>query len=420
MVSVQPKRSLWIRFDVQVIGCLCAAVLLPYVIRALTLEVDTIEILNQTLIGATLAIVAGAWLLRNVTIFPGVEKSVYILPAFTISFFTLTMIYLLGRLDYNRIMLISAFAVSVGWFLFFQVHTERFRMLRIGYLPFDDVKLINHVTGVTWVPLSSPDADFGQLDAVATDLRVDLPTEWDRRLADFALAGVPVYHVKHLLESLTGRVELEHLSENSFGSLVPLSAYMSIKHAVDWIMALIAGVVLLVPLLLVALIIRLTSSGPALFRQTRIGYRGEPFTVYKFRTMRVLETQPSTLEAAITREGDDRVTPVGRFLRHSRIDELPQIINVLRGEMSWIGPRPEAEVLSRWYEREIPFYRYRHVVRPGIAGWAQVCQGHVAEVDEVRAKLHYDFYYIKNYSPWIDLLIVARTIRTMITGFGSR
>jgi lipopolysaccharide/colanic/teichoic acid biosynthesis glycosyltransferase len=123
---------------------------------------------------------------------------------------------------------------------------------------------------------------------------------------------------------------------------------------------------------------------------------------------------------AITRERDDRITPIGRFLRKSRIDELPQIINVLRGEMSWIGPRPEAAILSRWYEEEIPFYRYRHIVRPGIAGWAQVCQGHVADVDEVRSKLHYDFYYIKQYSPWIDLLIVVRTIRTMMTGYGAR
>src|SRR3546814_15010715 len=103
-----------------------------------------------------------------------------------------------------------------------------------------------------------------------------------------------------------------------------------------------------------------------------------------------------------------------RFLRQSRLDELPQIINVLKGEMSWIGPRPEAEVLSQWYEAEIPFYRYRHIVRPGMSGWAQVNQGHVVEVGAVRDKLYYDFYYIKHFSPWIDILIVARTIRTVL------
>ena len=122
----------------------------------------------------------------------------------------------------------------------------------------------------------------------------------------------------------------------------------------------------------------------------------------------------------LARDDNERVTRVGNFLRRSRIDELPQILNILKGEMSWIGPRPEAAILSSWYTGEIPFYRYRHVVKPGISGWAQVNQGHVAQVDEVHRKLHYDFYYIKYFSPWLDLLIVFRTIRTMASGFGSR
>jgi lipopolysaccharide/colanic/teichoic acid biosynthesis glycosyltransferase len=180
--------------------------------------------------------------------------------------------------------------------------------------------------------------------------------------------------------------------------------------------------VLLLPiLLLVALAIRLDSSGPIIFRQQRIGFRGEPFIVYKFRSMCVKRDDSVNARIhAMTQSNDQRVTRIGRFLRTSRLDELPQIFNILKGEMSWIGPRPEAEVLSRWYENEIPFYRYRHIVRPGITGWAQVSQGHVADVEDVRQKLHYDFYYIKHFSPWIDLLIVARTLRTMATGFGAR
>nr|WP_272916526.1 sugar transferase [Qipengyuania pelagi] len=196
---------------------------------------------------------------------------------------------------------------------------------------------------------------------------------------------------------------------------------MILKRSIDWLVALAMGVLLFPFLLLVGLLVRLDSPGPALFRQERIGYQGRPFTVYKFRTMKISASNPSAVrDLAITRDRDNRITPIGRFLRKSRIDELPQILNVLKGEMSWIGPRPEASVLSQWYEAEIPFYRYRHVIRPGIAGWAQVCQGHVADVDDVRSKLHYDFYYIKQYSPWIDLLIVVRTIRTIITGFGAR
>jgi lipopolysaccharide/colanic/teichoic acid biosynthesis glycosyltransferase len=107
-------------------------------------------------------------------------------------------------------------------------------------------------------------------------------------------------------------------------------------------------------------------------------------------------------------------------LRKFRLDEIPQIINILKWQMSWIGPRPEAEVLSNWYTNELPFYRYRHVVKPGISGWAQVNQGHVAELDEVYRKLQYDFYYIKYFSAWLDILIFLRTIKTMLTGLGSK
>jgi lipopolysaccharide/colanic/teichoic acid biosynthesis glycosyltransferase len=170
---------------------------------------------------------------------------------------------------------------------------------------------------------------------------------------------------------------------------------------------------------LVALAIRAEGPGPILFRQARIGYAGARITVYKFRTMRPVDIEDER-RAAMTGDGDDRITRVGAFLRRTRIDELPQIFNILKWQMSWIGPRPEAEVLSVWYTSELPFYRYRHVVKPGISGWAQVNQGHVAEVEEVNRKLQYDFYYIKYFSPWLDLLILFRTIKTMLTGFGSR
>jgi lipopolysaccharide/colanic/teichoic acid biosynthesis glycosyltransferase len=136
--------------------------------------------------------------------------------------------------------------------------------------------------------------------------------------------------------------------------------------------------------------------------------------------MRVEPVATDARESAMTRAQDARITRVGRFIRLTRLDELPQALNILRGEMSWIGPRPEALALSRWYEAELPFYRYRHIVRPGITGWAQVSQGHVTEVGDVREKLHYDFYYIKNFSPWLDFLIVLRTIRVIVTGHGAR
>jgi lipopolysaccharide/colanic/teichoic acid biosynthesis glycosyltransferase len=226
--------------------------------------------------------------------------------------------------------------------------------------------------------------------------------------------------VKQVIEDLTGRVEIEHLSENTLGSLNPNDAYLKVKQVLDVLAA--AGVLLVSfpVLLLVGLLVRLDSPGPALFRQQRVGYRGRVFTVYKFRTMRWQENEKASREKAITRDGDDRITRLGKFLRRSRVDELPQVINILRGEMSWIGPRPEAVPLSQWYTDELPFYRYRHIVRPGITGWAQVNKGHVADIHNVLEKLHYDFYYIKNFSPWLDILITLKTIRTMITGFGAK
>lgn len=415
----RPGRLYRLRY--QLGGCLMLAAVLPYVLRVVTLTDETLSApLNQSLFGCVAAIIFAAWLLRSITTYPGVEKSAYVLPAFTLSFTLLLLVLLISRLEYNRTLLLASYAISVGWYLTILSRLQRQARLRIGVLPFGDSARLRAIPGVDWVTIDAPDTPVAGLDAVTVDLRIDIPAEWDRRLADYALEGMPVYHTKHLSESLTGRVELEHLSENNFGSLAPGSAFMTVKSIIDWLVAVIVGLVLLGPLLGVALAVRLSSPGPALFRQRRVGYKGRLFTVYKFRTMTHGAAAPDARSAAMTQADDARVTRLGRVLRTTRIDELPQVINVLKGEMSWIGPRPEAEVLSRWYEAELPFYRYRHIVRPGITGWAQVSQGHVSELGEVRSKLHYDFYYIKHYSSWIDLLIIVRTIHTMMTGFGSR
>lgn len=379
------------------------------------------SLLLSTFIGCCVATIAGVFSIRGVSQYPGVEASAYIVPSFVISYAALLAAFILGRLEYSRILLTTSFLANIVLFFVIFSITSRRRRLRIGIVPEGRYMPPLEVNGIEWFKLQDASDDVSQLDAIAVDLRADISDGWERRLATFALSNLPVYHSKHLLESLTGKVELEHLSENSFGTLSPLRSYMSIKHIIDMLSALIALVILLPLLAIIAIVIRLDSPGPILFRQVRIGYQGQPFRVFKFRTM--TDTPIITkdaLDAAKTKDGDLRVTRPGGFLRHSRLDEIPQLLNVLKGEMSWIGPRPEAEVLSHWYNKEIPFYPYRHIVRPGITGWAQVNQGHVAEVAEVTSKLHFDFYYIKHFSPWIDLLIVARTIKTMLTGFGAR
>jgi len=258
---------------------------------------------------------------------------------------------------------------------------------------------------------------------IVVDLRADLDDAWERMLADAALEGVPVYHLKQLLESMTGQLQIDHISENGLGSLTPNEGYGKLKQLADVATAVILLPLLLPVLMLIAIAIRLDSRGPVLFQQQRMGFRGHPFSVLKFRTMRVAGDAAVGDEArkrAMTQSDDQRITRVGRLLRRTRIDEIPQILNVLRGEMSWIGPRPEAMSLSGWYQQELPFYSYRHVVKPGITGWAQVNQGHVAEISDVHHKLCYDFYYIKYLSAWLDALILFRTVRTVITGSGSK
>ncbi|NNM78605.1 polyprenyl glycosylphosphotransferase [Sphingomonas sp. ID1715] len=372
--------------------------------------------------GGGVAILLGILLIRNVGRYPGVEKAASIIPGFSVSFGILVVVLLMLRLDYSRWVLAGSYISAIVIFYIGYSGVFGRKRLKVGVLALEDhLDEPLDVAGVEWLTLCDPDHDVLGLEAVAVDLRRDLPIEWERRIADFALAGVPVYQRKHLIESLTGRVELEHLSETSFGTLSPPSAYMVPKHIVDFVTSVLALVLLAPLLVIVAVLIRIDSPGPSIFSQQRVGFRGQPFTVYKFRTMRNRhEADKGGLDAAITRENDDRITRLGRFLRRTRIDELPQIINIVKREMSWIGPRPEAAVLSSWYESEIPFYRYRHIVRPGITGWAQVMQGHVADVEQVRSKLYYDFYYIKNYSLWIDILIVVRTIKTMFSGNGAK
>lgn len=419
--SVAPP-PIFSRLRFQIGGGLIFSVMLPYLIYALVWQNQPLSLSQYyPLLGGSIGLILGTWFQRGLTNFPGVEESSNIVTCFALSFGLVAAAFLLGRFDYSRFLLTAIFAMTLMWVYILYFLSQKRRQLRIGIIPLGKTRVLQAIDGIEWLPITDPEQAVTGLNAVTVDLRSDIPDEWDRRVADFALSGIPVYHVKHLLESLTGRVELEHLSENAFGALGPPQAWLNAKKLFDRVSALLAFVVLALPLGVVATAIRFDSKGPAFFRQARMGYGGIPFFVLKFRTMQV-ETglAGGGIDDAMTQDSDPRITRLGRYLRRTRIDELPQMINILLGQMSWIGPRPEALILSDLYEARIPFYRYRHVVYPGISGWAQVNQGHVTSVDDVQEKLHYDFYYIKHFSPWIDLLIVARTIRTVLTGFGAR
>jgi lipopolysaccharide/colanic/teichoic acid biosynthesis glycosyltransferase len=419
--KASPRASLLTRRRFQFAGALLIGTLLPWALRGSLLPGTPFEYASiYTLAGNVVAIAIAFWMRLSIETYPGIRRSYVIFPSALTGHGVVVVWFVLTRFPYDRIALALGFVLHVFWLYLLYVFAERNVRRRIAVVPYGDLERLFAIEQVDWLPLSRPRLhDTRACSAIVADFSAQLPDEWESFLADAALDGRIVYQVKQLWESLSGMVDIERLSENSFGSLVPARGYFHLKALIDFAFAL-ALLPLALPLMAgTALAIRLDSKGPALFRQKRVGHAGRPITVYKFRTMRPVEVEDER-RALMTDDNDGRITRVGRILRKLRIDELPQIFNILKWEMSWIGPRPEASLLSGWYTDEIPFYRYRHVVKPGITGWAQVNQGHVAEVHDVHQKLKYDFYYIKYFSPWLDVLIVFRTIKTMLTGWGAR
>jgi len=418
--QVRLAPSYLIRKRFQFAGALLFGAMLPWLARGpLPGKMFEAASLN-TLVGNAIAVAIAFWTRLSIETYPGIRRSSVILPAALTGHGVAVVWFVLTRFPYDRIGLAAGFLLHVAWLYILYIRAERKVRRRIAVVPFGATDRLARITTVDWHPLKRPHLhDTRSCNAIVADFSAELPDEWEAFLADAALAGRIVYQVKQLSESLTGRVELEHLSENSFGSLVPALGYFYLKGLIDFLFALVLLPFVLPLMAIVAVAIRLDSKGPILFRQKRIGHAGRSITVYKFRTMRDVDAEDER-SAAMTKADDERITRLGHLLRKLRIDELPQIFNILKWQMSWIGPRPEAQVLSLWYTSEIPFYRYRHVVKPGISGWAQVNQGHVAAVDEVHRKLQYDFYYIKYFSPWLDALIFFRTVKTMLTGWGAR
>ena len=373
----------------------------------------------NSIIGVTFCACASLAILRRLRVYPGVAVAKSILPVVGMVFGALVALIASLRLEYSNKLIFTCFvAVLIARFA---ITAVRSRAKGIVYflVPGGQVELVGELPSGPVVPLESPTL-VGLLDgAIVVDLYADLEPEWERFLAEAAISGWPIYHFKQVWEAETGRVQIDHLSENGFGALVPSFAYQKMKRGVDLLLSFLAIPIVLPAIGICALAIKWDTGGSIFFRQRRMGFRGKEFFVFKLRTM-TEEEHGDDRAASMTQIGDKRITRVGGFLRRTRLDELPQILNIVLGEMSWIGPRPEAVSLSLWYEREIPFYRYRHIVRPGITGWAQVNQGHVTELDDVNSKLQYDFYYIKNLSYWLDVVVLLRTIRVIMTGFGSK
>ncbi|PYU20872.1 MAG: hypothetical protein DMG32_21605 [Acidobacteria bacterium] len=233
--------------------------------------------------------------------------------------------------------------------------------------------------------------------------------------------GVLVQDGADVYEAITGKVPIESLRLGwlLFSPGFRASRFLLIYKRVAAVLISILGLLLSLPLLpFVALAIGLTSPGAVFYRQKRVGRAGTVFDCYKFRTMRAdAEADQGPTWAS---DDDPRITPVGRFLRMSRLDEIPQLWNVLKGDMNIVGPRPERPEFVDWLTREIPYYYLRHTVRPGITGWAQVRYEYGSSVEASKEKLRYDLFYIKNLSPGLDFLIFFDTVKTILLGRGAK
>ena len=299
--------------------------------------------------------------------------------------------------------------------------TEKFGVITREKQLADDLHLSDHAD-VLWV--LEPDGESpGELPSrdltLAVDLRSVLSESMAQYLSSCDVAGYSIRPFSSVYEEHAGRVPLVHLTEGweISAPLLEVAHWLPGKRFFDSLLTLVTAP-LWVPLgALVALYVRLADRGFAVFRQERVGLGGRVFTMYKFRTM---DSDAERDGARFALEGDPRLIRGGSFLRKSRLDEIPQLWNVLKGDMSLVGPRAEQVPFVSDFRRQIPFYDHRHMVRPGITGWAQVNYGYADDEADTIEKLTYDLYYIKHMSPVMDLRIFWKSLWTVLTGAGAR
>ncbi|MGH3050036.1 MAG: sugar transferase [Gaiellaceae bacterium] len=299
---------------------------------------------------------------------------------------------------------------------------------RARSLPFAVIGIVDDEPEFTWSPDGPLRGDVGDLATIVERQQPQLVVLADDRcraealeqLIDIGHLGFSIVGLPEFYEYAFGRLPVDMVPAHWFANILHLyrRPYSQVaKRAFDVVVASL-GLVLVAPLLpLVALLVR-RSSGPVIYRQRRLGEGGRPFTIYKFRTMRSdAEAAGRAIWAA---ERDPRVTRAGRFLRVTRLDELPQLWNVLRGEMSIVGPRPERPEFVAELQTQVPYWRRRHLVKPGVTGWAQVRRGYTSDSAGTRQKLSYDLWYLRHRSLVVDVAICARTVGTLLTGTGAR
>lgn len=257
-----------------------------------------------------------------------------------------------------------------------------------------------------------------QIDALIVDLRmISHEPRWVKCVARYVSAGIAVLSADDVYEQIYGRVRVGEFLEEQARAFSVHPIYLWVKQILESSLIVITAPLWLPVFLFTALIVLVTMGRPVFFSQWRIGMNGRPFKLYKFRSMKAAG---KGARAKFADDEDERITPFGRVMRRYRLDEIPQFFNVLKGDMSMIGPRPEQPEFVNQFRESILGYHYRHTVRPGITGWAQVNQGYASNETGARIKLEYDLFYIKRYSLLMDIQVLFRTIATMLTGFGAK
>jgi lipopolysaccharide/colanic/teichoic acid biosynthesis glycosyltransferase/glycosyltransferase involved in cell wall biosynthesis len=380
---------------------------------------------GETLWWCVLPYAVATHLLMRASNLPVAERSGVLWVSTTAPFVFTPLGFALLQQPYSRAAVVWAYAATTLWLWWGYRRHVKHRALRLVYIdanvPAQLAACLNPntldpqaVQLIAWNP--NHDTPLPACDGVVLDRHVRSTDERTRLLGELKMQHLRLYSVEAVAELTSGRKMLPTAAD-SLWEIDNDPSYDRAKRLLD-----VATVIALAPLWLplaagVALAVRFDSKGPALYSQPRVGRDGQVFTLWKFRSM-VHGLQAPGVHFA--QAEDPRITRVGRVLRRTRLDELPQLFNVVMGHMSLIGPRPEQTAFVRDFAATIPSYPYRHLVRPGLTGWAQVQQGYADSADTTRIKLSYDLYYVAHYSLALDLLIAAKTVKTIYTGFGAR
>ncbi|MBO67044.1 MAG: hypothetical protein CL398_01915 [Acidiferrobacteraceae bacterium] len=327
------------------------------------------------------------------------------------------------------LLLINRFYYSLGYLFLFilisgiwTVAAEVFKVRHLGKRRFILVKTGN------WQLLDSSNLVLTSVDSpeelrsltiegdILIDLRQPLTKDWTDILSDLRTKGCTITDIRDVVELSTGRVFLSTVASDPSLIRWTENYYLPIKRIADILVSLLALLITFPLLVIFAISIWLTSRGSPIFKQQRVGLHGKEFTIYKLRTMYA----PDNFNVTFTGTNDDRITVLGRFLRRWRIDEWPQFVNVLRGDMSIVGPRPERPEWEAIYNIDIPYFSLRHFVRPGITGWSQIHFGYASNKIEAESKTEFDLYYIKYFSLTLDITIMIQTVVVILTGRGYR